>query len=526
MIADNNGVTSGWAMRANQPVVLVAMGLLLMVSSSRAVDAQARGTDVSSVAEARALLDQYCVRCHSDRLMTAGLSLEAVDLGAVGASAATLDKAVRKLRLGAMPPSGNPRPEPATYAALTSWLESELDRAAAARPNPGRTESLHRLNRSEYANVIRDLLHLEGLDYSILLPGDDASYGFDNIAGVLGMTATHLERYLAAARTISWTAVGDVTLPPSGETRMIPPDFSQDDRLAELPFGTRGGTLIRRYFPVDADYVIRFQAFTGVGESEAEPNFIELSIDGEQVFFEKMTQKPIKHTINGADIQANTDWEVRTPVKAGFRDVAVTFVKTTSGQLDHRRATSATAALALPLLDAMVPALTASTKTAANGVPRLGYIYVPNGMHMPLWKPETPGRNFKLSQILRAMEPVRDRLTVFGGLNNYQAGLGDGGGPHTRNQAAWLSGTAAVQGTPVLTTTVDQHAARVLGRDTLFESLEVCTDLSDQVGSCDNGYSCLYVNTLSWRSATVPNPMERNPRIIFERLFGEERFSI
>ncbi len=180
------------------------------------------------------------------------------------------------------------------------------------------------------------------------------------------------------------------------------------------------------------------------------------------------------------------------------------------------------AALALPLLDAMVPALTASTKTAANGVPRLGYIYVPNGMHMPLWKPETPGRNVKLSQILQAMEPVRDRLTVFGGLNNYQAGLGDGGGPHTRNQAAWLSGTAAVQGTPVLTTTVDQHAARVLGRDTLFESLEVCTDPSDQVGSCDNGYSCLYVNTLSWRSATVPNPMERNPRIIFERLFGEE----
>ena len=180
------------------------------------------------------------------------------------------------------------------------------------------------------------------------------------------------------------------------------------------------------------------------------------------------------------------------------------------------------AALALPLLDAMVPALTASTKTAANGVPRLGYIYVPNGMHMPLWKPETQGSNFKLSQILQAMEPVRDRLTVFGGLNNYQAGLGDGGGPHTRNQAAWLSGTAAVQGTPVLTTTVDQHAARVLGRDTLFESLEVCTDPSDQVGSCDNGYSCLYVNTLSWRSATVPNPMERNPRIIFERLFGEE----
>ena len=180
------------------------------------------------------------------------------------------------------------------------------------------------------------------------------------------------------------------------------------------------------------------------------------------------------------------------------------------------------ATLALPLLDSMVPALTAARLTAANPVPRLTYIYVPNGMHMPLWKPESPGRNVPLSPILEAMEPVRDRLTVLGGLNNYKAGLGDGGGPHTRNQSAWLSGTAAQLGEAVLATTVDQHAARSLGRDTLFESLELCTEPSDKVGSCDNGYSCLYVNTISWKSATVPNPMERNPRIIFERLFGEE----
>ena len=180
------------------------------------------------------------------------------------------------------------------------------------------------------------------------------------------------------------------------------------------------------------------------------------------------------------------------------------------------------AALALPLLDAMVPALTAASQTAANPTPRLGYFYVPNGMHMPLWKPETPGTNFKMSPILQAMEPVRNQLTVLGGLNNYEAGLGDGGGPHTRNQSAWLSGTAAQLGDAILAPTADQHAARVLGRDTLFESLEICTEPADAVGSCDNGYSCLYVNTISWKSATVPNPMERNPRIIFERLFGEE----
>ena len=276
----------------------------------------------------------YCVRCHNERLSTAGVSLELVDLDEAGAHAEVLEKAVRKLRAGAMPPQGNPRPEPATYASFRGWLETALDRAAADYPHPGRTESLHRLNRAEYANVVRDLLALEGLNWATLLPRDDASYGFDNIAGVLGITSTHLDQYLSAARTISRIAVGDVTLPPDGETYVVPPDLSQDDRMGELPFGTRGGTMIRRYFPVDADYIIRFQAFTGVGESEAEPNDIEVSIDGERIFFERMKQKPIKHTISGADIQANTDWEIRVPVKAGFRDVAVTFVKTTSGQLE------------------------------------------------------------------------------------------------------------------------------------------------------------------------------------------------
>ena len=199
-------------MKSTRPVVLMTLGALLIVVSGRAVEAQIGKGEISSAAEARALLDRYCVRCHNDRLTTAGLSLESVDLGAVAASAAVLEETVRKLRLGAMPPRGNPRPEPAVYAGLTSWLESELDNAAAVHPNPGRTESLHRLNRTEYGNVIRDLLHLEGLDFSTLLPGDDASYGFDNIAGVLGITSTHLDRYLAAARTISRTAVGDVTI--------------------------------------------------------------------------------------------------------------------------------------------------------------------------------------------------------------------------------------------------------------------------------------------------------------------------
>jgi hypothetical protein len=180
------------------------------------------------------------------------------------------------------------------------------------------------------------------------------------------------------------------------------------------------------------------------------------------------------------------------------------------------------AVLALPFLDAMAPAMTAATPAT----PRLGYLYVPNGMHMPLWKPKVPGagNSFELSQILQGLSGVKEHVTVLGGLNNYVAGLGDGGGPHTRNQSAWLSGALAKMGEAdvSLATTVDQYAARTLGKDTLLESLEICTDPSDQVGTCDNGYSCLYVNTISWKSKTVPNPMERNPRVIFERLFGEE----
>ena len=289
---------------------------------------------VGSADDARAILDRYCVGCHSDRLRTAGLTLQAVDLANPAAHAETIEKAIVKLRLGSMPPAGRPRPAPAVYSALAGWLETGLDREAAARPNPGRTESLHRLNRTEYANAIRDLLDLEGLNFATLLPGDDRSYGFDNVAGALGMTPTHLERYLDAARQISRIAVGDTSLPPGGETFILPPDLSQDDRFEQLPFGTRGGTLVRSYFPADGDYIIRFQAFTGVGLSEEEPNFIELSVDGERVFFEEMAQTPIRRTISGADIQSNTDWEVRVPIDAGLRDVAVTFVKTTSGQLE------------------------------------------------------------------------------------------------------------------------------------------------------------------------------------------------
>jgi mono/diheme cytochrome c family protein len=311
------------------------LAFLAVVSAAAPGVAQTAAPGVTSSTAARAVLDQYCVTCHNDRAKAnaGNLSLQGIDL-TDAASAERLEKVVRKLRAGTMPPIGNRRPDAATYNGLRRWLEGTLDQAALAHPNPGRTESLHRLNRVEYQNAVRDLLGLEGIDYTTLLPKDDASYGFDNIAGVLGISPTHLDQYLNTARHVSRFAVGDVTLPPSGETQIIRPDLSQDGRLEEMPFGTRGGTRLRRYFPVDATYTIRFQAFTGVGVSEEEPNFIEVAVDGARVFYERMKQKPIRHTMTGADIQANTDWEIKVPVKAGLRNLTVTFVQTTNGQLE------------------------------------------------------------------------------------------------------------------------------------------------------------------------------------------------
>jgi mono/diheme cytochrome c family protein len=290
---------------------------------------------VSTPEAARVVVDRYCVGCHSDRAKQGGLSLQSLDFSKPAVEAASLEKVLKKLRVGAMPPAGMPRPDAAMYASMIGWIEGQLDRAAAVHPNPGRTDSLHRLNRAEYQNAIRDLLDIEGLNFSTLLPGDDASYGFDNIAGALGISPTHLDQYLNAAREVSRYAVGDVSLPPSGETQITRPDLSQESAFEDMPFGTRGGARLRRYFPVDATYVVRFQAHSGVGRSEEEPNYIEVTVDGDRVFYERMAQKKIRHLGTGVDVQANSDWEIRVPIKAGLRDLAVTFVQTTNGQADE-----------------------------------------------------------------------------------------------------------------------------------------------------------------------------------------------
>ena len=176
--------------------------------------------------------------------------------------------------------------------------------------------------------------------------------------------------------------------------------------------------------------------------------------------------------------------------------------------------------MALPLLDAMVPALSAAPK----GVPRVAFFQTPNGISMKYWTPKTVGSNFEFTAPLKSLEPFRNQVTVLSGLNNYCAGLGDGGGPHTRGYAAWLSGMLAqrTEVHPMLGTTVDQHLARELGKETMLESLELSVQTgSVKAGACENGYSCLY-QVLSWRSATQANPPEGDPRVVFERMFGEE----
>ena len=191
-------------------------------------------------------------------MRTANLLLDAADVTHIGAGAETWEKVVRKLRSGAMPPAGRPRPEPAALDSFVTWLETELDSEAAAHPNPGRVVD-HRLNRFEYGNAIRDLLALE-IDTDELLPADESDQGFDNIAEVLSMSPTLLGRYMFAARRISQLAVGDPTIGPAVETFNLSRGLRQDQRMNEgLPYGTRGGTLIRHYFPLDGEYLVKIR---------------------------------------------------------------------------------------------------------------------------------------------------------------------------------------------------------------------------------------------------------------------------
>ena len=291
----------------------------------------APSASVLQPAAERALLDQYCVTCHNQKLKTAGLTLDNADVAHVGDRADTWEKVVRKLHGGTMPPLGMPRPNPATLDNFASSLETALDRAAISRPEPGRA-SLHRLNRAEYANAIRDLLDLK-VDVSALLPADDESNGFDNIADVLKVSPSLLEQYLSASRTVSSLAVGDRSLGPVSQVYQVPPNLAQGEHIEGLPLGTRGGILIHQNFPLDGEY--EFSAYllrniVGYMTGLEYPHQFEISVDGVRVFLADVggeaDNKMMDTNLGLAGNTIDARLRVRVPVKAGPHDVGVTFV--------------------------------------------------------------------------------------------------------------------------------------------------------------------------------------------------------
>jgi len=295
------------------------------------------GTDVSSH---RALLSTYCITCHNERTKAGGLELDKMDLTQIHAGAETWEKVARKLRGGMMPPQGMPRPDHGTLEAFTSWLETSLDREATIRPNPGRA-SLHRLNRTEYANAIRDLLALE-IDATSLLPADDESYGFDNIADVLKVSPSLLEQYLAASHKVSSLAVGDPGTLPISDFYRVPPDLAQDEHLEGLPLGTRGGILIRHNFPLDADYQFSVKLLRNIVGYLTGLEFahqLEISVDGERVFIAPVggpeDNKMSDENMSEAADKIDERLKARVAVKAGPRVVGVTFLRKSSAESDE-----------------------------------------------------------------------------------------------------------------------------------------------------------------------------------------------
>ena len=271
-----------------------------------------------TAADAGALLDRYCVDCHDEVERTANLSLGDLDLAAVAHDAELWEKVIRKLRAGMMPPPGNARPRLEDYAALRDWLEREVDAAAPARPG---TKILHRLNRTEYANAIRDLVALE-IDPALFLPPDDSSRGFDNIAGSLTISPTLVETYVTAATKIARMAVGYWKTP--GEAHYIArTDSSQIYELEGMPFGTRGGMVVEHVFPADGDYTFTIRNL-GVG-IYIPGEVLELNVDGERVHSWVYTEMGLSV---GMDSERDGELTVTVPVKAGSRTVGATFVAT------------------------------------------------------------------------------------------------------------------------------------------------------------------------------------------------------
>ena len=306
--------------------IAAASGLAIM--SAAMVDAQTAGV-LLSVSSQRALVNQYCAGCHNDKVQSGGFSWTQVDLAHPGQTAEQLEKVIRKVRVGMMPPPGMPRPDAATRKAFAQSLEAGIDQAAAAHPNPGRPP-LHRLNRTEYANSIRDLLAID-IDVSSLLPPDDSSHGFDNMADVLTVSPTLMEGFIRAAGRISREAVGDTAAPPLTTTYAIPRVRSQTRHVEGTPFGTRGGISIIHDFPADGEYTFKLGFYyspTGplFGLNQGKGQQIEIAVNGERVAL--LDIDPRMRLANDG---------IKTPaiqIKAGPQRISASFIQKFDGPIE------------------------------------------------------------------------------------------------------------------------------------------------------------------------------------------------
>jgi hypothetical protein len=379
-----------------------------------------------------ATLSKYCMTCHNEKVHAGGFALEKLNADDPKADAKAWEKVVRKLRTGAMPPAGRPRPDAATYDAVASHLEAKLDAAAKTEPNPGRLPLFHRLTRTEYKNAIRDLLGLDDLskdvDLDLLLPADNSSSGFDNIADLLFVSSTQLEQYLAAAQKLSAVAVGDQTLPPLVDVYRMSEQFNQEYQAEGAPFGTRGGTVIHTYLPLDGDYRIHIE----LADLPREPHQLEVVVDDQRVGLisaeiqthsaaadtdtkrdaasvdqqtvaerldEIATEIKINSVVNrrfeldkrneGRRRALAKGFDVDVPMKAGARAIAVTFVKRTSAKGE---------ALIKPRLRGrgQLPAIASVTiadhkRSLESGTPQR----VARSLSARPRKPDAPGRSFR-----------------------------------------------------------------------------------------------------------------------------------
>ena len=355
---------SRWILAGVGLTVLIGTAQLVLRAEPRPPAQHEAGTAAGSgAAEARALLNRYCVACHNGRTQTAGLALDTLDVATLETNAATWEHVIRRLRADAMPPAGRPRPTAAATHGFIEWLETELDRAGLENADPGRT-AVHRLNRAEYANAIRDIFGLD-IDVNALLPADDEQEGFDNIADVLSVSPTLIERYLAAARRISQLVVGDTNLRAVAEVYPVHGAMDQDGAVSDdLPFGSRGGTAIEHHFPVDGEYIIRLSLRKqeyGYVRGLGRPHELDVRVDGERVGgftvgrdWEQGERPPMGYAGKFEDIydsrsfpewelyslHADEGLEVRTPVAAGRHKVGLSF---------HRRPALPEGILPLPI---------------------------------------------------------------------------------------------------------------------------------------------------------------------------------